>query len=150
LNNCNPATDSPTIILSWAQSLDGCLSLKEGEPSAISCPESLILTHTIRSLCQGILVGINTILSDDPILTCRLEGSTSSPIPVILDSKLRTPLKSRILDRSPIICTTKDADSNIKDLLEKHGAQIEVIDKNSKGSIDLHRYVLFILAELDI
>jgi hypothetical protein len=59
-------------------------------------------------------------------------------------------LKSRILDRSPIICTTQDADSNIKDLMEKHGAKIEVIDKNSRGSIDLHRYVLCILAELDI
>jgi riboflavin-specific deaminase-like protein len=142
LINCNPTND-PTIILSWAQSIDGFLSLKEGQASAISCPETLVLTHIIRSLCQGILVGINTIITDDPILTCRLEGNPSSPIPVILDSTLRIPLNSRILERSPIICTTKKADPIAKDLLEKRGAQIEVIDENSTGSIDLHRYDIF-------
>lgn len=137
---CNPPPDIPTIILSWAQSLDGCLSHKEGMSTPISSSESLVMTHTIRSLCQGILVGINTVISDDPLLTCRLEGNTHSPVPIILDSRLRIPLTSRILNRSPIICTTKDADPNLKVILEKRGARIEVVNQDVKGSIHLLRY----------
>ena len=140
LIQCKPTQELPTVILSWAQTVDGFLSHQKGTPSAISCSESLKLTHTIRSVCDGILVGINTIISDDPILTCRLEGNHQSPTPIILDSKLRIPIKSRILQRSPIICTTKNADLKMKDLLEKDGIRIVVIEHDSNGLIHLPRY----------
>lgn len=85
----------PWVTLSWAQTSDGSIALSSGAPAAISGSESLYITHTLRGRHQAILVGINTILSDDPRLTTRLvEGS--SPRPVVLDSRLRCPPSARI------------------------------------------------------
>ena len=78
----------PFVTLSYAQSLDGCLSARAGEPLALSGPEALVLTHRLRAAHDAILIGIGTVLSDDPQLTVRkVDGP--SPQPVVLDSHLR-------------------------------------------------------------
>ena len=71
----------PLVTLSYAQSLDGCISLRPGIPTALSGPEAMRLTHRLRAAHDAILVGIGTILADDPRLTVRLvEGRNPQPV----------------------------------------------------------------------
>src|SRR5208337_2590726 len=99
----------PVVTLSWAQSAAGAIAREDGSPLHISGPESMTLTHCLRAAHDAILVGIRTVLSDDPLLSARLLPSPPSPPqpqPVILDSNLRFPLGARLLareDRKPWI-----------------------------------------------
>jgi len=76
----------PLVTLSYAQSLDGCIAARPGQPLAVSGPLSLTLTHQLRAAHDAILVGIGTVLADNPRLTVRLvEGQ--HPQPVVVDSR---------------------------------------------------------------
>ena len=89
----------PFITVSYAQSLDGSIATASRQQMQLSGPESMRLTHQLRACCQSILVGIGTVLADDPSLTVRLvEGK--SPQPIILDTRLRTPLDANLVQRS--------------------------------------------------
>ena len=85
----------PFITLSYAQSWDGSITSRCGEPLNFSGAESRRLTHQLRSLHDGILVGIGTVLSDDPQLTVR-EWSGANPQPIVLDSHLRISPAARL------------------------------------------------------
>ncbi len=105
----------PWVTLSWAQASDGSIAQGRGSPVAISGAESLSITHMLRSRHSGILVGINTVLSDDPRLTTRLVPG-ASPQPIVLDSQLRCPPSARIFSEShhdgrpgPVVVTTERA-----------------------------------------
>lgn len=92
-------TGLPWVTLTYAQSLDGSLTLKQGIPSPVSGRESMHITHRLRASHAGILVGIETVLSDNPSLTVRLvEGE--HPQPIVLDSRLRLPADCNLL-RNP-------------------------------------------------
>ncbi len=136
----------PFVTLSYAQSLDGSIAIRRGERTRISGPESARLTHQLRANHDAILIGIGTVLADDPRLTVRLvEGE--NPQPVILDSKLRIPVKSALVqNNSPWIATTNEADKRNADVLSSHGAKLFFLPANSNGQIhlpafmgDLHR-----------
>ena len=86
----------PRVTLSYAQSLDGSIAAKPGEPLRLSGSRSLELTHRLRAGHDAILVGIGTVLADDPRLNVRLVAG-KSPMPVILDGTLRLPLAARLL-----------------------------------------------------
>ncbi len=103
--------ERPYVTLSYAQSLDGSITARRGEPLAISGPESLEMTHRLRAEHDAILVGIGTLLADDPRLSVRLVAG-ADPQPIIVDSRLRFPLNARILldGRSPWIATTEEAE----------------------------------------
>lgn len=87
----------PEVLLSFAQSLDGQIASKTGDSHWISGDETLQLAHQLRHDSDAILVGIGTVLRDDPELSCRLPDTDRSPTRVILDSDLRLPYDSRIL-----------------------------------------------------
>ena len=89
------ARQRPQVTLCYAQSWDGSLALSPGTSLALSNPESMRLTHRLRSMHDGILVGIGTVLADDPQLTVR-QCSGQSPQPIVLDSQLRMPSDSRL------------------------------------------------------
>ena len=89
----------PRVTVSYAQSLDGSIAARPGEPLRLSGSRSLELTHRLRAGHDAILVGIGTVLADDPRLNVRLV-SGDSPRPVILDGRLRLPLSARLLRRS--------------------------------------------------
>ena len=98
----------PLVTLSYAQSLDGSIARRSGFPLQFSGQESLEMTHHLRAMHDGILVGINTILSDDPQLTVRgVPGP--HPRPIILDRALNTPMNARVLEHpnKPWICAGK-------------------------------------------
>ncbi len=115
----------PFITLSYAQSLDGCISANRNKRIPLSGEESTILTHQIRSIHDAILVGIGTVLTDDPQLTARrVQGR--NPQPIILDTKLRFPLAARLLksSNSPWIMTAKHTSKKKQKALENLGATV--------------------------
>ncbi|HTP57759.1 MAG TPA: dihydrofolate reductase family protein, partial [Spirochaetia bacterium] len=67
-----PSGARPAVTLSWAQSVDGAIGSRGGARVILSSPESMTVTHQLRSLHAAILVGIGTVLADDPLLTVRL------------------------------------------------------------------------------
>ncbi len=112
----------PFVTLSYAQSLDGCISSRPGESLALSGRQSLTLTHQLRAIHDAILVGIGTVLS------------------VIVDTHLRIPLECRLLAQesvNPWIMCAEGCDATKRRVLEKTGAQLVVLTTNSKGQINL-------------
>ena len=88
----------PFVVLSYAQSVDGSIAGPKRERVRLSGPESMQLTYTIRTLCDTILVGIGTVLADDPHLTVK-QVPGKNPQPIVLDTRLRTPGKACLLHR---------------------------------------------------
>lgn len=86
----------PFVTLCYAQSLDACLSSLPGKPLALSGPETLTLAHSLRAAHDAVMVGIGTVLSDNPRLTVRLVAGRN-PQPIVLDSHLRIPLDFSLL-----------------------------------------------------
>ena len=103
-------TKLPYVVLKSAMSLDGKIATATGHSQWISCPESRKYVHTLRNELKGILVGVNTVITDDPELTTRLEGVTGrNPIRIVVDSKGRIPLSSKMFkngDQNPVIIAT--------------------------------------------
>jgi len=87
----------PYITLKSAVSLDGKIATKTGESKWITCEESRRDVHFYRHLHDAILVGVNTVIEDDPLLTTRLEHGGRHPKRIILDSHLRTPLTANVI-----------------------------------------------------
>jgi diaminohydroxyphosphoribosylaminopyrimidine deaminase/5-amino-6-(5-phosphoribosylamino)uracil reductase len=88
----------PHVILKLATSSDGKIAAAGGTPVAITGEAARARVHLLRAQCNGILVGIGTVLADDPLLTCRLPGmETRSPLRVVLDRALRIPHESRLV-----------------------------------------------------
>jgi 3,4-dihydroxy 2-butanone 4-phosphate synthase/GTP cyclohydrolase II len=91
----------PFVVLSYAQSVDGSIAGRNRERLCLSGPESMHLTYSIRALCNTILVGIGTLLSDDPRLTVK-QVQGPNPHPIVLDTRLRTPEAARLLQRPDV------------------------------------------------
>lgn len=129
----------PTVTLSYAQSLDGSITRQRGQPMALSGQESLTLTHQLRTGHDAILVGIGTVLADDPRLTVRLVAGPD-PQPIIVDSQLRLPLTARLLTehpRKPIVATTETADPQKEAALQDAGAIVVRLPATANGQVSL-------------
>ncbi len=137
----NGASALPHVTLAFAQSLDGCITGEAGKPAQISCPKSMEFTHRLRRIHDAILVGVNTVLSDDPRLTVRLV-SGESPRPVIVDSRLSIPADCRLLrsdGKAPIIATTDQADRDKANRLREMGAEVLFLPARADGFVELPR-----------
>ena len=116
----------PFVTLTYAQSLDGSIASPEGQPLPISGADSLAMTHRLRAAHDGILVGIGTVLSDNPRLNVR-HTDGRHPRPIVLDTRLRFPLDARLLScdgPGPIIATNESAPDDRKRQLEERGATV--------------------------
>lgn len=116
----------PFVTVTYAQSLDGSIASAEGRPLAISGAESLAFTHRLRAMHDAILVGIGTVLADNPRLNVR-HSEGDHPRPVVLDSDLRLPRDAQILScegPSPIIATNETSSEERKQELEQEGARV--------------------------
>lgn len=98
-----PETNRPFITLAFAQAWDGSITSDKGSTVVLSNSKSSELTHQLRSLHDGILVGIETVLSDDPQLTVRY-WSGNNPQPVVLDSRLRMPANAKLCQHPDKAC----------------------------------------------
>ena len=142
-------TGLPFVTLKFAQTLDGKIATLTGDSKWISNPSSLRFAHRLRSFHNAILVGVDTIIKDDPQLTVRLvDGSTpltiyegKNPIKIIVDSQLRTPINSKALkektEHSTIIATTSLCDAKKIKRYESHGAEILILKKSISNQVDL-------------
>ena len=130
----------PLVTLKFAQSLDGRIATKTGHSQWISSPESLRLGHKLRSLHDGVLVGIGTILVDDSGLTVRL-AKGKNPRRIIIDGKLRIPLRAKVLNDEgvdkTIIVATKRASRGKAESLKNLGAEILWARENQRGKVDI-------------
>ena len=130
----------PWITLSYAQSLDGCIAAAPGQRTSLSGPEAMKMTHQLRAQYDAILVGVGTVIADNPRLNVRLvEGR--SPQPIVLDSRLRIPLQS-VLIQSPthsvwVFCST-NAQAATKVSLESAGAHVFVVNEGETKYVDLN------------
>lgn len=141
--------DQPFITLSYAQTLDGTIGTVNEGQLHISGPQSLFVTHRLRAQHDAILVGIGTLLADNPKLTVRLvEGP--SPQPVIVDSHLRTPLHAQIWShpKAPWIATL-DTDSPAAQALRERGARLIQVPADEAQGVDM-AYLYSQLASIGI
>jgi diaminohydroxyphosphoribosylaminopyrimidine deaminase/5-amino-6-(5-phosphoribosylamino)uracil reductase len=115
--------DRPFISLCFAQSLDGSITINPGASLALSSGESTTLTHHLRAMHEGILVGVETVLADDPQLSVR-ECEGNSPQPIVIDSQLRIPPTARLCQLENGLCWIVSARQSDAKLA---GKSIEVI-----------------------
>jgi riboflavin-specific deaminase-like protein len=128
----------PYVTLSYAQTLDGSIARRRGAPLAISGPLAQQFTHQLRALHDAILVGVGTVISDNPRLTVRLVAGPNPQV-VIVDSRLRTPLSAQVLraERGAWLATTAAADRGRAQALERSGARPVLLPALPNGWVDL-------------
>ena len=132
----------PWVIIKWAQSADAVIGFKNHtDDKWISNETSRADVHKLRRRVQGILVGIDTVISDDPLLTPRPDDG-KRPLRIVLDSHLRVPLDCKLLntpDFPTLIMTTAkalDEKSDTAEQITARGGQIVAVDDNN-GLCDL-------------
>lgn len=127
----------PLVTLSYAQSLDGSIAARRGEQLILSGDDSSRLTHQLRARHDGIMVGIGTVLADDPRLTVR-HVAGKNPQPVILDSQLRIPSDAALIQSGlPWIATTDLADSQRVAEYESEGIRMISLPHDPSGQVNL-------------
>jgi diaminohydroxyphosphoribosylaminopyrimidine deaminase / 5-amino-6-(5-phosphoribosylamino)uracil reductase len=134
----------PFVLLKSAMTLDGKIATVSGESKWISNETSRAHGQKLRNQYMSILVGVQTVIEDDPQLTCRIEGG-KNPIRIVADSSLRIPENAKILEdqesASTILAIAKASDSEKKKRLEERGIRIiEFADE--KGRVDLKKLFL--------
>lgn len=119
----------PFVTVKVAQTLDGKIAAEDSSSRWISCKESINFVHRLRADNDAVLVGVGTVLKDNPLLTVRyVKGK--NPVRVVLDARLRTPLKSNIVknkDARSIIFTKKSSSQIKKKKLMHNGIEIETV-----------------------
>ena len=139
----------PFVTLTYAQSLDGSIARTAGVPLGLSGPKAREMTHMLRSAHDAILVGIGTVIADDPNLTVRLADGVD-PRPVVLDSALRFPVEANLLKNAglaPWIATTERASHERRKELERAGARIVVLPATPDGQVRLLSLLEWLAAE---
>jgi len=147
-------TGLPFVLCKMAMSLDGKIATASGESKYITHPQSREYVHRMRDELDAVMVGVNTILADDPLLTVRLKDPPGrNPHRVVVDSTLRIPLEARVLDKDPVartlIFTLESAPAEKKKYLEARGAEIFFARKDGRGRV-LLRSVLEQLGRMEI
>ncbi|MCI8326284.1 MAG: bifunctional diaminohydroxyphosphoribosylaminopyrimidine deaminase/5-amino-6-(5-phosphoribosylamino)uracil reductase RibD [Lachnospiraceae bacterium] len=128
----------PYVILKYAMTADGKIATYTGASKWITGEAARTRVQQSRKAYQGIMVGIGTVLADDPLLTCRLENARN-PIRIICDSKLRIPPDSNLVKTArevPTIIAACQIDTEKKAMLEQYGCEILEIRQSDAG-IDL-------------
>lgn len=129
----------PYVLFKAAMSLDGKIAAPNGESRWISCEQSRREVHALRNHYMGIMVGINTVLSDNPMLTCRIEGG-KDPIRIVADSKLRIPSDCNLVKSARnvpvIVACVKEAPAQAEEKLVSLGVKVIRTDEKD-GHVDL-------------
>lgn len=140
----------PLVTVKLATSEDGKIAKVDGEQYWVTGPESRMRGHLYRANHDAIMVGIKTVLADDPSLDCRISGLEKySPVRVVLDSKLILPVTSKLVTSAidcPVWVMTVSNDHEKKSALEKMGVKVFNVDAGENGKPDI-KAVMNVLAE---
>lgn len=143
----------PMVTVKLATSLDGRIAAASGDSKWITGPESRARGHLLRASHDAIMVGIGTVRADDPSLDCRLPGlAHRSPVRIVVDGRLETPLDSRLVASAGAIPTwivTHNPDGAKRAGLERAGVEIISGCCDEKGRIELPK-MMTLLAEKGI
>lgn len=136
----------PFVAMKYAMSMDGKIAAYTGDSKWVTSEESRKDTQFLRKKYKGIMVGINTVLRDNPFLTLRMEGETISPVRIICDSNLRIPLECNIVNtasdyRTIVACKKSIKDSDCKKIKKLQAKNVEVVfvDEKAGQGIDLRK-----------
>jgi len=144
-------TGRPWVIAKWAQTLDGKFAARSGHSRWISSETSRLEAHRLRQSCQAVVVGIGTVLADDPQLTVRIPGTNPGlprvPDRVVVDPNLRIPETSvlvRTARQTPtwVIITHRASKAKIL-RLERLGVQITILHADSSGNVRVGKFLDF-------
>ena len=130
----------PYVVMKYAMTMDGKIAAYTGESKWVTGEAARIHVQEQRLKYTGIMVGVRTVLADDPMLTCRLENSRN-PVRIICDSHLRTPLTSKIVrtaETIPTILASSSKDQQKIKNYEELGCQVLYVPEKN-GHIDLNR-----------
>ena len=130
----------PYVTVKYAQTLDGRIATKTGNSQWISSEALRKYVHRLRAVNDYIMVGVGTVIADDPQLNVRyVKGK--NPLRVIVDSKLRIPIESSVLkdknSHPTTIATTSKAPSRKVTVVKKLGAEVLVVKKDKNGGVNL-------------
>jgi 3,4-dihydroxy 2-butanone 4-phosphate synthase/GTP cyclohydrolase II len=124
----------PHVIVKYAQTLDGRIATASGDSKWISGEDERRVAHALRAACDAVLVGVGTACTDDPQLTVRMVDG-ASPIRVVLDSTLRTPITAKVFDdhaRTVVIGRTGADEARVARLLER-GVVVRTVPADVEG-----------------
>jgi GTP cyclohydrolase II len=130
----------PLVTVHYAQTIDGRIASRTGDARWVSGERSLRLAHELRAAHDAVLVGIGTVLADDPKLTVRLAPG-ESPVRVVVDSRLRIPLDANVLGAKhvrTIIATTSLAPDDRAAAIRARGAEVLRTKADAEGHVDMH------------
>ncbi len=135
----------PFVIAKWAMTLDGRIATQTGHSRWISNEKSRMYVHELRARCDAVMVGIGTVLADNPALTIRTPGySGRQPRRLIIDGNLRIPLKAKCFeDARPgevILATTELAHRDKVERLRAAGHDVVVFPER-RGLVDLKKFI---------
>jgi diaminohydroxyphosphoribosylaminopyrimidine deaminase/5-amino-6-(5-phosphoribosylamino)uracil reductase len=130
------------VTLKLAATLDGRIATQKGESRWITGEAARARVHLLRASHDAVLVGSNTVLQDDPELTCRLPGlAARSPVRIVADSRLRVPLTARVVAgarRTPSwFIVHRGVDAARRDAFRAAGAEIIETPVTATGELDL-------------
>ncbi len=132
----------PFVILKSAASLDGKIALSSGESRWITGKVSRRYAHKLRSTVDAVMAGIGTVIADDPMLSVRhVKSKGGQPLRIIVDSKLRIPLTSKVLDVSTgqktMVVTTRQSPAGKLKEIENLGIRTVIADTGEDGEVSL-------------
>lgn len=129
-----PRDRRPYVVLKYAQTLDGRIATATGDAKWISSEEERVVSHGLRAACDAVLVGVDTVIQDDPQLTVRMVPG-ASPVRVVLDTTLRVPREAKILadDAATIVITTGRASATARQWLASRHVAVHVVEAGPDG-----------------
>ena len=120
-------TGTPYVAMKYAMTMDGKIACYTGDSKWVTGEESRAHVQTLRNHYKGIMAGIGTVLADDPMLNCRIEGGRD-PIRIIADSHLRIPIDSQLVrtagQQPLIVACLPDADEEKAAQLQEKGVEV--------------------------
>jgi riboflavin-specific deaminase-like protein len=134
LGEVRPTPTRPYVAVKYAQTLDGRIATSTGDARWISGEQERRTSHALRAACDAVLVGIGTVLHDDPQLTVRMVPG-ASPIRVVLDARLRIPDHAAVLaeDATTVVVTTSASSPDRRSELLGRGVSVVVVPAGPNG-----------------
>lgn len=141
----------PFVVLKAAMTLDGKIATAIGQSKWITNETSRAYGYKLRDIYDGIMVGINTVIEDNPMLTARVDGG-KNPIRIVVDSSLKIDINANVVqDKSAktIVATTDKADKDKILKLQAQDVDVIVVDKDENDKVDIEK-LLDILGQQNI